>query len=38
MFKYIGVPVVVLGYHADRIFIRLYNGGAPFWVGAEYVT
>ncbi len=36
-FFYIGVPVVIMGYMGERIFIRRAKGGKPFWVGMEYV-
>jgi hypothetical protein len=33
---YVGVPVQILGYFGERIFIRIGNG-KPVWVGAEFV-
>lgn len=35
-FKYLGRPVVVLGYMGERILIRLPNGIVG-WVAADFV-
>jgi hypothetical protein len=36
-FTYWGCPVIVLGYFGEKVLIRMPRGGAPVWVGMEYI-